>query len=323
MDRENRWAAVEHLSMRLGTPKKRGWRYYRNLLLFALGSLLFAVYVVLPICFAVQDVRTPARFAVCCVTPADLDLEYEDVTFPTSDGLTLSGWYIPSQNGAAIIAAHARNGNRTGMIYHADFLARHDYGVLLFDLRAHGDSEGEMWLHGWQGHLDVLGALTYLQNRPDVEPNRIGALGLSAGGEVVLHAAAENDQIKAVVSDGADFRTFRGMYLAADVGTWVLAPGDLVYFPALVVISGVTPPPPLVDLMPQIAPRPLLLIAAGTETDQEIKLNRIYYDAAGEPKQLWELPDSTHIGGLFSHSVEYQAQVLAFFDRALVAGNAD
>ena len=310
--------------MKLTTPKKRGWRYYRNLLLFTLGSALFAFYVVLPIGFAAQDARRPpARFAVCCFTPADLGLKYEDVTFPTRDGLTLSGWYIPSQNGAAIIAAHARNGNRTGMIYHADFLARHGYGVLLFDLRGHGESQGELWLYGWQGHLDILGAVAYLQNRPDVKPNRIGALGLSAGSEVVLHAAAVNDQIKAVVSDGADFRTLQDMYLAADPATWAYAPGWLLYFSALTAISGVPSPPSLADLVPQIAPRPLLLIAAGTAKAEEIKFNRIYYAAAGEPKQLWELPDSTHIRGLFSHPEEYQDKVLTFFDHALLQGNTD
>jgi len=309
--------------MKLTTPRQRSWRYYRNLLIFTLGSVLVAAYVILPIGFAVQDVRPPARFAVCCVSPADLDLPYEDVTFRTSDGLLLSGWYIPSRNGAAIIAAHARNGNRTGMIYHANFLAQHGYGVLLFDLRGHGDSEGKLWLYGWQGHRDVLGALAYLQNRSDVAPNRIGAVGLSAGGEAVLHAAAVNDQIKAVVSDGADFRTLKDMYLAADPATWAYAPGWLVYFSALTAISGVTPPPSLVDLAPQIAPRPLLLIAAGPETTQEIKLNRIYYAAAGEPKHLWELPDSTHIRGLFSHPQEYQDKVLTFFDQALLSRNTD
>jgi len=145
----------------------------------------------------------------------------------------------------------------------------------------------------------------------------------SAGGEVVLHAAAVNDQIKAVASDGADFRTFQDMYLAADPATWAYAPGWLAYFSALTAISGVTPPPSLADLAPQIAPRPLLLIAAGTDTAKEIKLNRIYYAAAGEPKQLWELPDSTHIRGLFSHSKEYQNKVLTFFDQALLPGNTD
>jgi pimeloyl-ACP methyl ester carboxylesterase len=310
--------------MKLATPQKRGWRYIRNLALFTLGSALLAAYVVLPIGLAAVDVRRPpARLEVCCFTPADLSLEYEDVTFPTRDGLALSGWYIPSKNGAAIIAAHARNGNRTGMIYHAGFLAQHGYGVLLLDLRGHGNSEGKLWLYGWQGHLDVLGALAYLQNRPDVNPNRIGAVGLSAGAEAVLHAAAVNDQIKAVVSDGADYRVLKDMYLVADPATWAYAPGWLVYFSALTAMSGVTPPPSLIDLAPRIAPRSLLLIAAGPDTAEEIKLNRIYYVAAGEPKQLWELPDSTHIRGLFSHPKEYQDKLLTFFDQALLRRNMD
>ena len=49
----------------------------------------------------------------------------------------------------------------------------------------------------------------------------------------------------------------------------------------------------------------------------------VLHAAAGEPKQLWELPDSTHIRGLFSHPKEYQNKVLTFFDQALLPGNAD
>jgi fermentation-respiration switch protein FrsA (DUF1100 family) len=306
------------------TPaRKGGWRYARNLMVFTLVSAFLAAYIVLPIGFAFQDVRPPARFPVCCVSPADLGLAYEAVTFPTHDGLTLSGWYIPSRNGAAIIAAHTHNGNRTGMIYHAGFLAQHGYGVLLFDLRGHGDSQGDLWLHGWQGHLDVLGALAYLRQRPDVDATRIGALGLSAGAVSVLHAAAVDDQIRAVVSDGAGYRTLKEMYLTADAATWAYAPGWLVYFTTLSVITGVPSPPSFVDLVPQIAPRPLLLIASGNDKAVEIQYNRIYYAAAGEPKELWELPDTAHIHGLFTHSKQYQEKVLATFDRALLPGSTD
>jgi len=40
-------------------------------------------------------------------TPADYRLPYEDVIVTTTGGLRLVGWYIPSQNGAVIIAQHA------------------------------------------------------------------------------------------------------------------------------------------------------------------------------------------------------------------------
>ena len=55
----------------------------------------------------------------------------------TEDDLTLQGWYIPSTNRAAVVLVHAFNGNRTGTIYHAALLAKHGYGVLLYDTRAH------------------------------------------------------------------------------------------------------------------------------------------------------------------------------------------
>ncbi len=42
-------------------------------------------------------------------------MKYEDVALTTSDGLRLSGWYIPSQNGAAVILLHGYGTNRIQM----------------------------------------------------------------------------------------------------------------------------------------------------------------------------------------------------------------
>ena len=73
--------------------------------------------------------------------------DYDDVKFETGDGLSLEGWYIPSKNGAAVIAFPGRSGTRES----ARFLARHGYGVLLFDRRGEGDSEGDPNSLGWGG----------------------------------------------------------------------------------------------------------------------------------------------------------------------------
>ena len=73
------------------------------------------------------------------VVPADrLGVAHEDVRFTTSDGLELEGWYVPSRNGAAVIAFPGRNGPQQ----QARMLARHGYGVLLFDRRGEGRSDG-------------------------------------------------------------------------------------------------------------------------------------------------------------------------------------
>ena len=119
---------------------KRDRRYYKNLLVFA-GSVILVVsislYFGLPLLQAYTAMH-PHRFPIGSVSPADLDLDYIDVTLSTEDNLTLHGWYIPSMNRAAVILVHASNGNRTGTIYHAALLAKHGYGVLLYDTRTEG-----------------------------------------------------------------------------------------------------------------------------------------------------------------------------------------
>jgi pimeloyl-ACP methyl ester carboxylesterase len=133
------------------------------------------------------------------VPPNHLGSAHENVKFTTGDGLELEGWYVPSKNGAAVIAFPGRNGPQAK----TRMLARHGYGVLLFDRRGEGRSEGEPNAWGWGGEADIEAAIAYLQRRPDVDPERIGGIGLSVGGEMMIEAAAQTDELAAVVSEGA------------------------------------------------------------------------------------------------------------------------
>ena len=174
------------------------WRYPRRALIGA-AAFVPAVLVVV-VGYSYGTVHT-AR----AVVPADqLGVPHENVTFETRDGLELEGWYIPSRNGAAVISFPGRNGSQR----QARMLARHGYGVLLFDRRGEGRSEGTPNAWGWGGEADVKAAIDYLQRRPDVDDDRIGGIGLSVGGEMMIEAAAETDELKAVVSDGAGARSY-------------------------------------------------------------------------------------------------------------------
>ena len=86
-------------------------------------------------------------------------------------------------------------------------LVEHGYGVLLFDRRGEGASEGDPHLFAWTGARDVHAAVEFLEDRPDVDPARIGGLGLSMSGEMLLQAAAESPKLAAVVSEGAGTRS--------------------------------------------------------------------------------------------------------------------
>ena len=175
-------------------------RYSRRALL-ALGFLLGLALVLYP--FAESYVITHSSRAF--VPTPNLGTAYEDVSFRTSDGLRLVGWYVPSKNGSAVISSPGRKGSRDP----ARLLASHGYGVLLFDRRGEGESEGDPNLLGWQGHRDIAAAIDFLQTRPEVDDERIGGVGLSVGGEMMIEEAAQNDELKAIVSEGAGIRSSR------------------------------------------------------------------------------------------------------------------
>jgi dienelactone hydrolase len=197
-------------------------------------------------------------------------------------------------------------------------LARHGYGVLLFDRRGEGRSEGEPNSWGWGGDADVKAAIAYLQRRPDVDPERIGGIGLSVGGEMMIETAAETDELAAVVSEGAGARSFREDMDEAipTLEKWTLGAVQSALKTATVAVSANRmPPPDLKDLAAKVE-QPMLLIAAPEKGVGE-ELNRGYADAAGDSTTLWEIPESTHVGGQDARPAEYERRVVGFFDEAL------
>jgi poly(3-hydroxybutyrate) depolymerase len=143
--------------------------------------------------------------------------------------------------------------------------------------RCEGRSEGEPNGFGWGGDEDIKAAVAYLKTRADVDPSKIGGIGLSVGGELMLEAAAETKDLAAVVSEGAGART-----RAEEVDTEGLRTLDRVLThisyavrdATVAIASGRKPPQHLKRLVGRIAPRPLLLIAAPNTANGE-KLNRI------------------------------------------------
>ncbi len=195
-------------------------------------------------------------------------------------------------------------------------LARHGYGVLLFDRRGEGESDGDPNAFGWAGERDLKAAAAFLQRRPDVDPDRIGGIGLSVGGEMLLEAAAESSAFKAVVSEGAGARSIREVL---EKRAWSEVPMQALITTGLALFSNHAPPPNLKGLVARIAPRPVFFIFSTHGVGGEEKLlNPRYYAAAGEPKAIWEIPEASHIGGITARPKEYEQRVIAFFDRALL-----
>ena len=249
------------------------------------------------------------------VADIDLGAGVQDIELHTSDGLTLEGSYVPSKNGAAVIVAFGRKGTQP----HARYLARHGYGVLIFDRRGEGESDGDPNPYAWdEGEQDLLAAIEFLKSRPDVEPGRIGGLGLSVGGETFLQAAAHSEDVQAVVSEGASVRSV-GELTSIPGNEWGPVAFNVGITAGTAIFSDAAPPPHLVDLVGQIAPRSMLLIYATEGTGgEEHRANRAFYREAGESKAIWEIPEAGHVGGLEARPREYERRVTGFFDHALL-----
>ena len=287
--------------------RHRGQGGWRSRGLAAVGGLLGVVFVLGPVglgIVATHKWREPVG--------APPSAAYRAVTFEAADGLELAGWYRPSRNGAAVVVVHGGSSDRKGSVAHARMLARGGYGVLLYDARGRGESEGSENNYGWDWPKDVAGALAFLKARDDVDPERIGALGLSTGADVLLEVTAQRDDVAALVADGAAAGSFQDWHhlRGVEVGT---APGWLM-FATIGVLSGDRPGPPLEDLVRRIR-TPTLLISAGEA--EERQFNVLYDTAARGPVEHWNLPQAHHTHGLREHPDEYERRVTAHFDRAL------
>ena len=246
---------------------------------------------------------------------SSLDVPHEEVRIATANGTKLSAWYVPSRNGAAVLLTHGSGGSRQRVADRAEMLARHGYGVLALDNPGNGESGGRNNGLGDNAQPGVDAALNYLSRRPDVDRGRIAGFGVSLGAEVLLEAAARDGRLHAVVADGAERPEDGRRY--GDQPAARRALGG-VALQAVRAVSGMKPAPSLTGVMPKIAPRPVLLVAAGGVRD-EVLTNRAYRDASGRATQLWERPGASHTAGLKRAPREYERRTVGFLDRALGA----
>src|SRR5262245_9570085 len=111
------------------------WRRSARRLLVLVAVVVFAGSVILPVGAAYLFTHIGRGVA----KNVDLGPNVQPIALHTSDGLTLTGSYVPSRNGAAIIVAPGYASTPD----HARMLLRHGYGVLLFDQRGEGRSDGD------------------------------------------------------------------------------------------------------------------------------------------------------------------------------------
>jgi fermentation-respiration switch protein FrsA (DUF1100 family) len=256
----------------------------------------------------------PLNNRICCETPAMFGAEFRNIEFFTNDGLRLSGWYIPPKNGAVIILVHSYYSDRRQTMPVAEMLYKHGYGVLMYDQRASGESEGNTRSLGALDIPDLGRAANWLSARQkDV---RIGAYGCSNGGAITLAGALETPTIRSVAVDAPSPMNWNDGLPPISLRDPFSRPTMALYYAYVTLLSGTTSPASTLDNVRTYTARPILFISTGLE----LEFSRVseYFKAAGEPKSHWNIPDSSHCAAPITHPQEYEQHLVGFFNSSLL-----
>jgi len=157
---------------------------------FVLVTTLWSFYI---------SIRPPRILS--SLTPKDLQLDYENVRFRTADGLTLTGWFVPSQKPTkkTVILLHGYPADKGDILPAISFLQK-DYNLFLFDFRYLGESEGNYSTAGANEVQDLLAAIQFLKAKGIQD---VGVWGFSMGGAVALMGIKKAPEIKAVIAEAS------------------------------------------------------------------------------------------------------------------------
>lgn len=242
-------------------------------------------------------------------------LKYENVSFPTSDGLTLRGWYFPAGDpfAPAVLYAPATAKDQRQGLSLVEPLHQAGYQVLLFSYRGSGTSDGSRlnFSYGARESIDIDAAVRYLSETRGID--QIGAIGHSAGAVSIILSAARNPQIDAVVA-AAPYTSLEDIWQDNQPPLfptpYYSQVQNLFQIRKDFSQSQVRP----IDVIGEISPRPIMLVN-GLEDDRipPDQASRLF-SAAREPKQIIWLPHTSHAEVRSPGLDNLAPQIVRFFD---------
>lgn len=276
------------------------------LVLFAISAFGF---------LKVDDALHPPRLIPPGNTLRKYKITYQTVDLHTQDGIRLTAWYTPPRNRAAVILlAHGYGDNRPEWVY--QMLARKGYGVLAWDARAHGESDGEISTIGYLEVLDVRAALDFALAQPGVE--HVGAWGGSMGGATVIRAAAQYPEIEALFVDSSFASLEEEINFLAPYPFVNQLAAFLIHMRTGIELDSVN----LVNEIGKISPRPVYIVHSRADIVAPPDAGEKLYNAAQEPRFLWLEDDAAHLAIYLENERRYQRRLLDFFDEWLLGKQA-
>jgi len=140
------------------------------------------------------------------LTPASFNLPFEEVSFQARDGVPLKGWWVGApQARGTVVLVHGLNRSRIEMVKKVPFLHERGWNALLFDLRHHGASGGNVSSFGYFEKQDAHAAVELARSR---SAGPVVLWGVSLGAATATLAAADDPGVVGLVCDSS-YRSLR------------------------------------------------------------------------------------------------------------------
>ncbi len=246
----------------------------------------------------------------------------EKVVFKSAQGgLQLTGYFYRSNaSKAAIILSHGFHGGAVDIHKPALYAQAAGYNAFTFDFRGCGESDGKTTSVGFYEVEDLLGAIEYVKQRPEVDPERIALYGISMGGAVAIMAAARCSLVKALITDcafsslnGLLSENFRHFYRLPHFPFRHTAVWWSSWFSHTVgQTKHIDPTKALRRMATEGRPMPHLIIHGLNDQGIPVANAHQLYENSPGPKHLWVVPEAGHVVARFYDSERYMARINAF-----------
>lgn len=263
----------------------------------------------------VDDILVERSASPGLTKPGQQTSVLSDVSITTELGGNCAGWYIPKSNAAAtVILAHPLRSNRLSMISRAQLLNRLGYAVLLIDLQAHGESEGEHITFGYRESFDVKAAIEW--TRRQSPRHKVAVLGRSLGGAAALLAAPSGidalilESVYPTIQEATHNRVARHAGGLANAITPML----LLQLPLRLGISTDVLRP--IDGLEK-AGCPVLIMSGELDEHTTLDETQRMFDTAKQPKELALFSNAAHVDLYSSDKRLYEERLGAFLKRHL------
>ncbi|MBL07144.1 MAG: hypothetical protein CL773_04765 [Chloroflexi bacterium] len=176
--------------------------FSKKYLYISVSSIIFLItliYIFLSIYITTLAIKATRK--VPEINPSSVDLDYTEDIFVTEDNIKLSGWFIKNENPQTVIMIHGVDSNKSDG-YMLDLIKdvyEMDYSIFAFDLRAHGDSEGNNLGLAYVERKDLKASIDYLRDSYSIE--EMVLYGISYGGTIVLSNSSMDPSIKGIIAD--------------------------------------------------------------------------------------------------------------------------